>query len=336
MGYSTDLFTTEPAAGCICAICHDVLKDASSFVECGHTFCNSCINASLMNDNDSCPNCRAEVSGEVRSSFIDQRNDWEVYAQHTRYVNDCRNWIEHKPDALFDVRIYQIKKSQMARHLVTGLICYIPGPTGSSWEGAMIPMVLRHKMAMQPPRCRFPAGFFHPMIYPSGTVCLDILNEEDRWTSEITLAEILFGVQQLLAHPNWGSPTQAAPYHMCMNDGPEQYQQRVQEEAKKYPDLVKHHQKCKGWFEEGELIDEEDIIERAEKGNAKKKERPTPPPFTTANRDRRVLYEGCDCSCCAWGQTYWDDKGKMRFLKLWHHPHHNQTPYMMPTPYHSV
>lgn len=26
-------------------------------------------------------------------------------------------------------------------------------------------------------QCKFPANFFHPNIYPSGTVCLSILNE---------------------------------------------------------------------------------------------------------------------------------------------------------------
>ncbi|GAA0156882.1 ubiquitin-protein ligase [Lithospermum erythrorhizon] len=28
------------------------------------------------------------------------------------------------------------------------------------------------------PKCKFPPGFFHPNIYPSGTVCLSILNED--------------------------------------------------------------------------------------------------------------------------------------------------------------
>ena len=31
----------------------------------------------------------------------------------------------------------------------------------------------------KPPKCRFPQGFFHPNIYPSGTVCLSILSEDD-------------------------------------------------------------------------------------------------------------------------------------------------------------
>ena len=26
-------------------------------------------------------------------------------------------------------------------------------------------------------QCKFPANFFHPNVYPSGTVCLSILNE---------------------------------------------------------------------------------------------------------------------------------------------------------------
>ena len=29
----------------------------------------------------------------------------------------------------------------------------------------------------KPPKCQFPKGFFHHNIYPSGTVCLDIINE---------------------------------------------------------------------------------------------------------------------------------------------------------------
>nr|GMD49743.1 SUMO-conjugating enzyme SCE1 [Ipomoea batatas]GMD51754.1 SUMO-conjugating enzyme SCE1 [Ipomoea batatas]GMD55271.1 SUMO-conjugating enzyme SCE1 [Ipomoea batatas] len=30
----------------------------------------------------------------------------------------------------------------------------------------------------KPPKCKFPQGFFHPNVYPSGTVCLSILNED--------------------------------------------------------------------------------------------------------------------------------------------------------------
>ena len=36
--FSTDIFASEPAGRFICAICHDVLKDACA-LNCGHTFC---------------------------------------------------------------------------------------------------------------------------------------------------------------------------------------------------------------------------------------------------------------------------------------------------------
>jgi hypothetical protein len=46
-----------------------------------------------------------------------------------------------------------------------------------------------------PPQCKFPANFFHPNIYPSGTVCLSILNEDEGWRPSITVKQILLGIQ---------------------------------------------------------------------------------------------------------------------------------------------
>lgn len=46
-----------------------------------------------------------------------------------------------------------------------------------------------------PTQCKFPAGFFHPNIYPSGTVCLSILNEDEGWRPSITVRQILLGIQ---------------------------------------------------------------------------------------------------------------------------------------------
>ena len=61
MEYSTDIFLPEPPESCICAICHDVLKGASSF-NCGHTFCSLCVDEVLRQSSPSCPNCRAVVA----------------------------------------------------------------------------------------------------------------------------------------------------------------------------------------------------------------------------------------------------------------------------------
>jgi len=85
----------------------------------------------------------------------------------------------------------------------------------------------------KPPKCKLPAQFFHPNIYPSGTVCLSILNEDEDWKPAITIKQILLGVQDLLDNPNPESPAQAEPYKLYVHDL-EMYQQRVREETRKY------------------------------------------------------------------------------------------------------
>jgi Ubiquitin-conjugating enzyme len=50
----------------------------------------------------------------------------------------------------------------------------------TEWEGGFYPLTLHFSedYPSKPPKCKFPAGFFHPNVYPSGTVCLSILNED--------------------------------------------------------------------------------------------------------------------------------------------------------------
>ena len=75
-----------------------------------------------------------------------------------------------------------------------------------------------------PPKCVYtttisPVGvfkpvLFHPNVYPSGTVCLSILNpnkKEFGWRPSISVKEILLGIQHLLESPNWDDPAQAEP-----------------------------------------------------------------------------------------------------------------------------
>ena len=113
----------------------------------------------------------------------------------------------------------------------------------------------------KPPKCKLPPHFFHPNIYPSGTVCLSILNEDEDWKPSITIKQILLGVQELLDTPNPDSPAQAEPYQLFVfasqktkcsshtrffmqlcafslekkhRNNRQQYDQRVREETAKY------------------------------------------------------------------------------------------------------
>ncbi len=50
-------------------------------------------------------------------------------------------------------------------------------------------MHITHKLTIN--TGKFPASFFHPNVYPSGTVCLSILNEDEDWKPSITVKQVL-------------------------------------------------------------------------------------------------------------------------------------------------
>ncbi|PHJ21789.1 ubiquitin-conjugating enzyme [Cystoisospora suis] len=110
--------------------------------------------------------------------------------------------------------------------------CKIPGKKGSIWEGGeyVLYMDFTEDYPSKPPKCRFTPVLFHPNIYPSGTVCLSILNEDEDWKPSITIKQILLGIQDLLDHPNPNSPAQAEPY-MLYQQNREEYIRRVKQQA---------------------------------------------------------------------------------------------------------
>ena len=113
----------------------------------------------------------------------------------------------------------------------------------TDWEGGYFPLTLHFSedYPSKPPKCKFPQGFFHPNVYPSGTVCLSILNEDSvsfayhflglcdaivdfsltfpnfscqGWRPAITVKQILVGIQDLLDQPNPADPAQTDGYHL--------------------------------------------------------------------------------------------------------------------------
>lgn len=111
-------------------------------------------------------------------------------------------------------------------------ICKVPGKKGSLWEGGeySLTMEFSEEYPSKPPKCKFAPVLFHPNVYPSGTVCLSILNEDEDWKPSITIKQILLGIQDLLDNPNPQSPAQAEPYMLyCQNR--DEYNRRVKNQA---------------------------------------------------------------------------------------------------------
>ncbi|EOR01012.1 SUMO-conjugating enzyme ubc9 [Wallemia ichthyophaga EXF-994] len=96
----------------------------------------------------------------------------------------------------------------------------IPGKAGSAWEHGVykLNVAFPEDYPSKPPKCKFTPPLFHPNVYPSGTVCLSILDEEKGWKPAITLKQIVLGVQELLTDPNASDPAQVEAYTMFKND----------------------------------------------------------------------------------------------------------------------
>ena len=72
----------------------------------------------------------------------------------------------------------------------------------------------------------------HPNIYPSGTVCLSILNEEEDWKPHLSVKSLLVGIQKLLNdEPNISSPAQQEPLTLYKSNR-EEYIRKVKSFAK--------------------------------------------------------------------------------------------------------
>jgi len=114
--------------------------------------------------------------------------------------------------------------------------CGIPGKDNTIWAGGLfkISLVFPDEYPTKPPKCKFTPALFHPNVYPSGTVCLSILNEDEGWKPAITMKQILIGIQELLDEPNPESPAQAEAYNLFRKDK-EAYKKKIKEVVRENP-----------------------------------------------------------------------------------------------------
>ena len=83
----------------------------------------------------------------------------------------------------------------------------------------------------KPPKCKFNPVLFHPNIYPCGTVCLSILDEDEDWKPSITIPELLKGIQELMDNPNSTNPVQCDAY-LLYTQARDSYNDKVREQAR--------------------------------------------------------------------------------------------------------
>jgi ubiquitin-protein ligase len=116
---------------------------------------------------------------------------------HLKLLFICRDWIRNRPSAMSDFVIYLVfeenKDKKIKEKRISGLLCGIPGPEGTLWEGGLFPLVLRWEN-FNYFSAKFSRGCSSSNICTCGS--LPVYNLNRGWRS---LEEILISFQNSLA-----------------------------------------------------------------------------------------------------------------------------------------
>lgn len=112
---------------------------------------------------------------------------WFIYFKDVHLRESvARDMVVYQQLGAFTIlfSLYRIVKQYQIFHFKCKFflaLTYLPNiVVQTDWEGGYFPLTLHFSedYPSKPPKCKFPANFFHPNVYPSGTVCLSILNED--------------------------------------------------------------------------------------------------------------------------------------------------------------
>ncbi|KIM24836.1 hypothetical protein M408DRAFT_331511 [Serendipita vermifera MAFF 305830] len=102
------------------------------------------------------------------------------------------------------------------------------GPADTPFEDGTFKLVMTFEESYpnKPPHVKFLSRMFHPNVYASGELCLDIL--QNRWSPTYDVSAILTSIQSLLHDPNPNSPANAEAAGLY-RDNMKEYIRRVKQ-----------------------------------------------------------------------------------------------------------
>lgn len=108
----------------------------------------------------------------------------------------------------------------------------IIGPADTPFEDGTYRLLINfdEQYPNKPPSVKFISEIFHPNVYASGDLCLDIL--QNRWSPTFDVSSILTSIQSLLNDPNISSPANVEAANLY-KDHTAQYVKRVRETVEK-------------------------------------------------------------------------------------------------------
>ncbi|CAB4065404.1 UBE2I [Lepeophtheirus salmonis] len=107
---------------------------------------------------------------------------------------------------------------------------------GTPWENGMYKgqLIFNNNFPYDPPTVKFDPPLFHPNVHYSGFVCLSLLNPTKDWRPNLTIREILLGIQFLLNDPNVNDPAQSEA-SSCFRQNRSSYDKRIRNQALAMP-----------------------------------------------------------------------------------------------------
>jgi len=114
---------------------------------------------------------------------------------------------------------------------------YIQGPKETPQENGIFKALLTFPddYPNSPPKMKFISDFWHPNVYPDGTVCISILHVPDPmnpeeikecWRPVLSVESILVSVVSMFADPNFSSPANVDA-SVELRKHPEAYKKRI-------------------------------------------------------------------------------------------------------------
>jgi len=147
-----------------------------------------------------------------------------------RLTEERKNWRKDHPPGFIARPVKREDNSFDLMKWETG----IPGKDGTDWANGVykVTMDFPEDYPSKPPKCKFVPPLYHPNVYPSGTICLSILNEEEDWRPSVTIKTMLLSIQDLLTNPNEKSPAQREAYEEYVNNR-QLYQTKIRQQAQR-------------------------------------------------------------------------------------------------------
>lgn len=116
----------------------------------------------------------------------------------------------------------------------------VPGKEGTHWEGGLYKIIATFppEYPQKAPKLTTEPPLFHPNVYPSGNICLSLIDDRKDWKPTVSIRQILISLQTFLSSPNPDDPAHPEAIKLFRRNK-DLYNQRIKEQAVARKPIVK-------------------------------------------------------------------------------------------------